>query len=147
MDYNGRKDNYLSRTILLFRLLFCPYVRSEGEYVSVDVGADTSVYPHTPVHHPTPAGRTVEPSNDWQPRRGAKRYLRPPHHKNDDPEGGRTMPLPVPTIRSTSSRSFPSFVIFPQVTSPSVCIRACPSLSQKTADGAPNANKTLNNAG
>ena len=56
-----------------------------------------------------------------------------PPHKDDDPEGGRTVPIPVPDTRSTSSRSFPLLSYFrrcriPRHTAVSVCRTASPSL-------------------
>ena len=41
-----------------------------------------------------------------------------PTTKNDDPEGGRTVAMPVPATRSTSSRLFLLFAPFPQVAHP-----------------------------
>ena len=67
------------------------------------------------------------------------RHLRQSTPKDDDPEGGRTVPNPVPDSCSTSSRSFPlsphprrwriprhTAVSVCWTASPSVCIRVCP---------------------
>ena len=66
------------------------------------------------VYRSTSAGRTVKPSHNRQPQ-VARSVTCGPTTKDHDPEGGRTVPMPVPATRSTSSRSFPLFAPFPQV--------------------------------
>ena len=65
-----------------------------------------------PFHNGRPDGETVPTTDN---RCVARSVTCGPTTKDNDPEGGRTVAMPVPATRSTSSRSFPLFAPFPQV--------------------------------
>ena len=91
------------------------------------------------VYRSTSAGRTVKPSHNDNRCVARSDTCGTHHHKTDDPEGGRTVAMPIPATRSTSSRSFPlsphsrrwriprhTAVNGCWTASPSICIRVCP---------------------